>query len=46
MGDWGLPKTSALIIFYFGDERGKSYMAIHILCSQKVKQSEVKICFA
>ena len=45
-GIGGLPKTSALIIFYFGDERGKSYIAIHILCSQKVKRSEEKICFS
>lgn len=45
-GIGGLPKTSTLIIFYFGDERGKTYMAIHILCSQKVKRSEEKICFS
>lgn len=46
MGDWGLPKTSTLIIFYFGDERGKSYLGHQILCSQKVKRSEGKICFS
>lgn len=46
MGDWGLPKTSTLIIFYFGDERGKSYLGHQILCSQKVKRSEEKICFS
>lgn len=34
-GIGGLPKTSALIIFYFGDERGKSYLGHQILCSQK-----------
>ena len=45
-GIGGLPKTSTLIIFYFGDERGKSYLHGQILCSQKVKRSEVKICFA
>lgn len=40
-----LPKTSALIIFYFGDERGKSYLGHQILCSQKVKRSEEKFVF-
>ena len=45
-GDWGTPQNFCAHHFDFGDERGKSYLHGQILCSQKVKRSEEKICFS